>query len=62
VFSRRGRPARECDHAKSVIVRNAGIERAVCEACGRVSFRALEGLSGTAVRSQFEREIERARA
>ena len=61
MFSRKGRSAPVCDHAKTVVVRNAGIERSVCEACGRVSFRALEGLSGTADRSQFEREIERTR-
>jgi hypothetical protein len=62
VFSRRGRPARDCGHVKTVTVRNAGIERTVCELCGHVSFRASEGLSGSADRSQFEREIERVRS
>jgi hypothetical protein len=63
MFSRKGRHARaQCDHARTVTVRNAGIERSVCENCGHVSFRALEGLSGTVERRQFERDIEREQA
>lgn len=55
--ARLGRP--DCEHLDTVTVRNAGIERTVCTACGHVSFRTLEGLSGRAKRSQFERESER---
>lgn len=62
MFVRKGRLApAECEHQNIVTVRNSGIERTVCESCGRVSFRALEGLSGTAIRSQFERNVERSR-
>jgi hypothetical protein len=60
---RKGRHARaQCDHAHTVTVRNAGIERSVCETCGHVSFRAEEGLSGNVERRKFEREVERERA
>lgn len=48
-----------CSHPNSVTVRNSGIERTVCESCGHISFRGLEGLSGKAQRSQFERDVER---
>jgi hypothetical protein len=59
---RKGRLASaECEHLNIVTVRNSGIERTVCESCGHVSFRGLEGLSGTADRSQFERNVERSR-
>jgi len=62
MFVRKGHLAHaECEHLSNVIIRNSGIERSVCEACGRVSFRGLEGLSGTANRSQFERIAERSR-
>lgn len=62
MFARRGgRFARvECEHLENVTVRHAGIERTVCEACGRVSFRAAEELSGKTDRSKFERPVERA--
>lgn len=62
MFSRKGRfaPA-DCDHPKVVTVRNAGIERTVCETCGHVGIRALEGLSGSVDRSRFERPVERPR-
>jgi len=59
MFARKGRSARECAHSTTINVRNSGIERTVCESCGHVSFRGLEGLSGRADRRQFEREIER---
>lgn len=60
MFSKRGRFARaECEHPNSVTVRNSGIERTVCETCGHVSFRGSEGLSGTADRRKFERDVER---
>lgn len=60
MFTNRVKVARSgCDHPSTVTVRNSGIERTVCEACGHVSFRALEGLTGTADRSRFERAIER---
>lgn len=63
MFVRRGRLAPgACEHPNSVTVRNSGIERTVCESCGRVSFRGLEGLSGEADRSQFGRDIERSKA
>lgn len=52
----------DCDHIDTVTVRNSGIERTICEACGHVSFVAQEGLSGTVSRRQFERESERAPA
>lgn len=56
---RKVRFARGCEHHTVITVRNSGIERTVCESCGHVSFRGMEGLSGTADRKQFEREIER---
>jgi len=59
VIAKKGRGGRECDHSETVTVRNSGLERTVCEKCGNVSFRALEGLSGSARRSQFGRLIER---
>lgn len=63
MFIRRGRFARpDCEHLDTVTVRNNGIERTVCETCGHVSFKGLESLSGTASRSQFERESERSSA
>lgn len=61
MFSKWGKSARACEHTNSVTVRNSGIERTVCETCGRVSFRADEELSGNADRHKFEREIERTR-
>lgn len=62
MFVRRGRPASaDCEHLPTVTVRNSGIERTVCETCGNVSFRGVEGLSGTVDRSQFERDTERSR-
>lgn len=61
MFVRWGKLAHaECEHPSTVTVRNAGIERTVCETCGHVSFRGLEGLSGSVDRRQFEREGERA--
>jgi len=61
VFAKRGRVARaKCEHAATITINNAGIERTVCENCGHVSINAHEGLSGTASRSQFERDTERA--
>lgn len=61
MFARRGRSARgRCEHVNTITVRNGGIERTVCESCGHMSFRGLEGLSGSADRNQFEREVERA--
>jgi len=60
VLSRRGRFARpDCEHVDTVTIRNSGIERTVCETCGHVSFKGLEGMSGRASRSQFERASER---
>lgn len=60
MFARKNKVARaECDHDKAITIRTAGIERSVCEKCGNVSITALEGLSGTASRSQFERVSER---
>ncbi|HEX6298962.1 MAG TPA: hypothetical protein VF148_00650 [Acidimicrobiia bacterium] len=60
MFVRKGRLApAECEHPSIVTVLNSGIERTVCETCGHVSFRGLEGLSGTADRRQFERIVER---
>lgn len=61
MFSKRARRA-ECEHHSSVTVRHAGIERTVCESCGNVSLRGLEGLSGSVSRNQFERESERSHA
>lgn len=48
----------ECAHSNNVTVCNSGIERTVCENCGHVSFRARKGLSGTADRRMFERQVE----
>lgn len=60
LIAKRGRLTRaKCEHASTITVRNAGIERTVCETCGQVSINAEEGLSGTASRSQFERVVER---
>jgi hypothetical protein len=37
MFTRRARLARpDCEHEKTVTIRNAGIERTVCESCGHV--------------------------
>lgn len=61
MLNRKGRFARPaCEHLDTVTVRNNGIQRTVCEACGHVSFKGLESLSGKASRSQFERASERA--
>jgi len=63
MFAKKARFARpDCEHTDTVTVRNSGIERTICEVCGHVSFVAQEGWSGTASRSQFERESERAPA
>ena len=60
MFARRDRRARgQCEHLENVTARNGGIERTVCEACGHMSFRGLEGLSGRPDRSQFERDRAR---
>ena len=60
VFAKRDRGTRvDCDHVKTITVKNAGIERAICEICGHVSINAGEGLSGSVTRSQFERTVER---
>ncbi|HUG08664.1 MAG TPA: hypothetical protein VMP13_07200 [Acidimicrobiia bacterium] len=60
MFTRNKRSTRaHCEHRDVVTVRNAGIERTVCETCGWVSFEAHESLTGGAERSQFERETER---
>lgn len=62
MFVRKGRLAPAgCEHPNIVTIRNSGIERTVCESCGHVSLRGLEGLSGTADRSQFGRIVERSR-
>ncbi len=58
--NKRKRARGQCSHPSSVTVRNSGIERTVCETCGHISFRGLEGLTGNAQRRQFEREVERA--
>jgi len=63
MFSRRARSARAyCEHEKTVTIRYAGIERTICESCGHVGIRGLDGLTGTASRSQFVRESERVSA
>lgn len=62
MLTRRGKLARgQCEHPSKVTVRNGGIERTVCESCGHMSFRGLEGLSGSADRGQFERDMERSK-
>lgn len=62
MFTKSGKQARaHCEHLNKVTVRNGGIERTVCESCGHMSFRGLEGLSGAADRGQFERHMERSR-
>lgn len=58
MFARK-RARTSCAHVDMVTVRTAGIERTVCENCGMVSFRPIEGLTGQAARNQFEREAER---
>lgn len=56
MFNRWARPAStSCEHSHRMTVRASGIERAVCELCGHVRFRAVEGMSGTVERSQFRR-------
>lgn len=60
MFTNREKVARtRCAHPTTVTVRNSGIVRTVCETCGHVSFRPLEGLTGTADRRRFERATER---
>lgn len=62
MFTNRGKLARgQCEHLNKVTVRNGGIERTVCESCGHMSFRGLEGLSGSADRGKFERDMERSK-
>ena len=62
MITRRGKLARgQCEHLNKVTVRNGGIERTVCESCGHMSFRGLEGLSGSVDRGQFERDMERSK-
>lgn len=62
MFTRTKRPARaRCEHVNLITVRNAGIERTVCEGCGWVSFTAHEIVSAGVERSRFEREVERPR-
>jgi len=61
MFARRARFANvDCDHPTTIIVRNAGIERTVCESCGRVSIRPLRDSFSAVDRSRFERPVERA--
>jgi len=60
VFAKRGRGTRaKCEHVNRITVKNAGIERVICESCGHVSINADDGLSGSVTRSQFERVVER---
>jgi hypothetical protein len=62
MLSKKGRVARgQCEHQNTITVRNGGIERTACESCGHFTFRGLEGLSGKADRSNFERGAERAK-
>jgi len=61
MFARRAKSANaHCEHPTTVIVRHAGIERAVCEACGRVSIRPLQESFSAVDRSRFERPVDRA--
>lgn len=60
VLNKISRSARaQCDHRNTVTVNNSGLERTICEACGKVNIRANEGLSGSVSRDQFERVAER---
>lgn len=62
MFARKGRFATaDCDHPTTMNLRNAGIERTVCEACGRVSIKPLEASLTPVDRTRFERTVERAR-
>lgn len=58
MFSRKT-ARKKCAHESIVTVRTAGIDRTICEVCGKVSIKSKEGLSGTVERSQFERDSER---
>ena len=60
MFTRTKRTARaHCEHRDLITVRNAGIERTICERCGQVSFTAHEIVSAGVERSRFERDVER---
>jgi uncharacterized OB-fold protein len=60
MFTRNKRSTRaHCEHRDVITVRNAGIERTICEQCGRVSFTAHEIVSAGVERSRFERNVER---
>jgi uncharacterized OB-fold protein len=60
MFTRTKRSTRaRCEHRNLITVRNAGIERTLCERCGRVSFTAHEIVSAGVERSRFERDAER---
>lgn len=60
MFTRTKRTARaRCEHQNLITVRNSGIERTICEQCGRVNFTAHEIVSAGVERSRFERDVER---
>jgi hypothetical protein len=58
VGSRRSRQAAECLHTETISTTTAGLERIVCEACGHLSFRFPEFLSGPVDREMFVRPAD----
>lgn len=53
-LSRQGTRDR-CDHAGSVTVYSAGVQRVTCQSCGNVSFQFRNDLTGSAERGAFAR-------
>lgn len=52
----------KCLHQQTVVVSSAGMDREVCETCGRVSFSYGPELTSDIDRSMFARDSERGEA
>jgi hypothetical protein len=53
------RRSRHCPHTETTLDHSAGIERAVCPACGHVTFRFSADASQIAERTRFARPADR---
>jgi hypothetical protein len=61
-WNRQDRPM-SCEHRTEIRITSVGLERQVCEGCGRVRFRTDSRLSGPVDRGMFARpadEMQRA--
>jgi hypothetical protein len=56
--TKRSRQVDECLHTETISTTTAGLERIVCEACGHLSFRYPEVMSGPVDRDQFIRPAD----